>query len=127
VVTHDLGLAWNIADRIVVMYLGRVIEQGTTEEVLHRPKHPYTRALLSVVPEIERIEAVVLSGDIPDPTRVPEGCRFHPRCPALADGTAESAGVADDCRVTPLAVLPADAEHAAEHTAACHLVHARSG
>jgi len=122
VITHDLGLAWNIADRIVVMYLGRVIEQGTTEEVLHRPKHPYTRALLSVVPEIDRIEAVVLSGDIPDPTRVPTGCRFHPRCPALADGTAEAAGVADDCRATPLAVLPADRQHAA----ACHLVHTRT-
>ena len=53
VVTHDLGLAWNIADRIAVMYLGRVVECGTTEEVLGSPRHPYTQALLSVVPEIE--------------------------------------------------------------------------
>src|SRR4029453_7141793 len=55
VVTHDLGLAWNIADRIVVMYLGRVVEQGPTEEVLSEPQHPYTRALLSVVPEMEEL------------------------------------------------------------------------
>ena len=67
VVTHDLGLAWNIADRIAVMYLGRVVECGTTEEVLESPRHPYTRALLSVVPEIERIEPVVLSGRDPGP------------------------------------------------------------
>ena len=84
VVTHDLGLAWNIADRIAVMYLGRVVECGTTEEVLESPRHPYTQALLSVVPEIERLEPVVLTGEIPDPTRIPGGCRFHPRCPALA-------------------------------------------
>ena len=54
VVTHDLGLAWNIADRIAVMYLGRIVEQGTTEELLGDPRHPYTRALLSVVPESRR-------------------------------------------------------------------------
>ena len=59
VVTHDLGLAWNIADRIAVMYLGRVVECGTTEEVLTAPKHPYTRALLSVVPEIEELLSLI--------------------------------------------------------------------
>jgi len=117
VVTHDLGLAWNIADRIVVMYLGRVVEQGGTEEVLHQPRHPYTRALLSVVPEIERIEAVVLTGEAPDPTRVPSGCRFHPRCPALASGEADAAGVAGACREQDLAILAA----AGPHHAACHL------
>ena len=83
VVTHDLGLAWNIADRIAVMYLGRVVECGTTEEVLASPRHPYTKALLSVVPEIDYLEPVVLTGEIPDPSRIPGGCRFHPRCPAL--------------------------------------------
>ena len=85
VVTHDLGLAWNIADRIAVMYLGRIVESGPTEEVLARPRHPYTRALLSVVPEIDRVEPVVLRGEIPDPTRIPSGCRFHPRCPLVFD------------------------------------------
>ena len=118
VVTHDLGLAWNIADRIAVMYLGRVVECGTTEEVLEAPQHPYTRALLSVVPEIERIEPVVLEGEVPDPTRIPGGCRFHPRCPALADGTAEAAGIADRCRTAALPVLSATGDH----RAACHLV-----
>jgi peptide/nickel transport system ATP-binding protein len=119
VVTHDLGLAWNIADRIAVMYLGRVVESGPTEQVLGSPQHPYTKALLSVVPEIERIEPVVLQGEIPDPTRIPAGCRFHPRCPALLDGTAAAAGVEGGCRRTPLPVLPADPEG---HHAACHLV-----
>ena len=117
VVTHDLGLAWNIADRIAVMYLGRVVECGTTEEVLTAPKHPYTKALLSVVPEIDYLEPVVLTGEIPDPSRIPSGCRFHPRCPALADGSAERAGVAEACRTKPLDVLPATGEH----RTACHL------
>jgi peptide/nickel transport system ATP-binding protein len=117
VVTHDLGLAWNIADRIVVMYLGRVVEAGATEEVLNAPKHPYTRALLSVVPEMRQLEAVVLTGETPDPTAIPPGCRFHPRCPAYADGTARDAGILDACRTVPLEVLPSQGPHAA----ACHL------
>ncbi len=121
VVTHDLGLAWNIADRIAVMYLGRVVEAGPTEEVLRDPQHPYTRALLSVVPEIDQMEPVVLRGEVPDPTRIPSGCRFHPRCPALADGAAEAAGVADDCRRTALEVLPVGGGH----DVSCHLVAAR--
>ena len=123
VVTHDLGLAWNIADRIAVMYLGRVVECGTTEEVLESPRHPYTRALLSVVPEIERLEPVVLKGEVPDPTRIPQGCRFHPRCPAYADGTATAAGVADDCRRTALPVLTATDSH----VASCFLSGLRQG
>ena len=117
VVTHDLGLAWNIADRIMVMYLGRVVESGTTEEVLLSPRHPYTRALLSVVPETDRLEPVVLQGEIPDPTRIPPGCRFHPRCPQLADGTAAGVGVDEACRTLPLEVLPSDRAH----LCACHL------
>jgi peptide/nickel transport system ATP-binding protein len=117
VVTHDLGLAWNIADRIAVMYLGRVVELGTTEEVLAAPKHPYTEALLSVVPEIDRLEPVMLTGEIPDPTRIPAGCRFHPRCPKVEAGLAAEAGVEADCRATSLPVLPA----AGDHLVACHL------
>ena len=121
-VTHDLGLAWNIADRIAVMYLGRVVESGPTEKVLTDPQHPYTQALLSVVPEIEGLEPIVLQGEIPDPTRIPSGCRFHPRCPALASGEADA--VADACRGTALEILPADPEG---HRCACHLVAARTG
>ncbi len=81
VVTHDLGLAWNVADRVAVMYLGRIVEEGPAEEVLTDPKHPYTRALLSVVPETRQMEQQILTGETPDPTRIPSGCRFHPRCP----------------------------------------------
>jgi oligopeptide/dipeptide ABC transporter ATP-binding protein len=123
VVTHDLGLAWNIADRIAVMYLGRIVESGPTEQVLADPSHPYTRALLSVVPESHDLEPVVLAGEPPDPTRMPAGCRFHPRCPQLALGEAAAAGVDGDCRTASLPVLPASKEHAA----ACFLSAARQG
>jgi len=113
VVTHDLGLAWNIADRIAVMYLGRIVEVGDTEEVLSAPKHPYTRALLSVVPEIDQLEPIVLAGETPDPARIPRGCRFHPRCPALLQGEAATAGVEGDCRTKSLPVLDATGDHRA--------------
>jgi oligopeptide/dipeptide ABC transporter ATP-binding protein len=89
VVTHDLGLAWNIADRVAVMYLGRIVEMGTTEQILENPRHPYTRALLSVVPEARRMEQQILSGEIPDSKRIPSGCRFHPRCPLFRSGSLD--------------------------------------
>ncbi|TQK51496.1 oligopeptide/dipeptide ABC transporter ATP-binding protein [Streptomyces sp. SLBN-118] len=104
VVTHDLGLAWNIADRVAVMYLGRIVESGTVEDVLTSPRHPYTRALLSVLPEAS-VPPVVLTGEPPDPTRIPPGCRFHARCQVLASGEAERAGVAEKCRTGVLEVL----------------------
>jgi oligopeptide/dipeptide ABC transporter ATP-binding protein len=107
VVTHDLGLAWNIADRVAVMYLGRIVETGPADEILRAPRHPYTRALLSVLPEAEIDEPVVLTDEPPDPTRIPPGCRFHPRCPVLRSGAAAEAGVDGDCRTTPLPVLSA--------------------
>jgi oligopeptide/dipeptide ABC transporter ATP-binding protein len=113
VVTHDLGLAWNIADRIAVMYLGRIVEVGSTEEVLGRPQHPYTRALLSVVPELEEIRPIVLVGETPDPARIPSGCRFHPRCPALQSGEAAANGIDDKCRRDDLPVIPATGDHRA--------------
>jgi peptide/nickel transport system ATP-binding protein len=91
VVTHDLGLAWNIADRVAVMYLGRIVETGPTEQILEDPRHPYTRALLSVVPETREMEQQILTGEIPDPARIPAGCRFHPRCPLLQSGTLPEA------------------------------------
>ncbi|MFJ6519765.1 oligopeptide/dipeptide ABC transporter ATP-binding protein [Streptomyces filamentosus] len=119
VVTHDLGLAWNIADRVAVMYLGRVVETGPVESVLTAPRHPYTRALLSVLPESEAAP-VVLSGEPPDPARVPGGCRFHARCQVLASG--EAAQVADRCRTEPLPVLRAGG---GERGVACHWATAR--
>jgi oligopeptide/dipeptide ABC transporter ATP-binding protein len=114
VVTHDLGLAWNIADRVAVMYLGRVVETGTVEEVLTDPKHPYTKALLSVVAESDA-EPVILSGETPDSAAIPSGCRFHPRCPLLASGEAERLGIAERCRTADPAPLPAEGRHAACH------------
>lgn len=123
VVTHDLGLAWSIADRIAVMYLGRIVEIGDVRQVLTDPQHPYTRALVSVLPDSPVAEHIVLSGEPPDATVVPGGCRFHPRCPVLADGRAEAAGVADDCRRTDLPVLAADAP---QRQVACHYASAGS-
>ena len=123
VVTHDLGLAWNIADRIAVMYLGRIVEQGTTEELLAAPRHPYTRALLSVVPESSHLEPQILSGEAPDPTRVPPGCRFHPRCPVVASGEAARLGIEQRCRGEDLALAPVPgAAPGSAHAAACHAV-----
>ncbi|MFJ1643280.1 MULTISPECIES: ABC transporter ATP-binding protein [unclassified Streptomyces] len=104
VVTHDLGLAWNIADRVAVMYLGRIVETGKVEQILTAPRHPYTQALLSVLPE-SGAEPVILTGEPPDPSRVPSGCRFHARCQVLASGEAERAGVAEACRTQDLPVL----------------------
>ncbi|MET9812043.1 ABC transporter ATP-binding protein [Streptomyces sp. NPDC006355] len=104
VVTHDLGLAWNIADRVAVMYLGRIVETGAVEQVLTAPRHPYTQALLSVLPEAPGAP-VILTGEPPDPSRVPSGCRFHARCQILASGEAERAGVGDACRHQDLEVL----------------------
>lgn len=98
IVTHDLGLAWTVADRVAVMYLGRIVEIGPTEEVLLRPLHPYTKALLDVVPEAEGIDRPILSGEPPDPTRMPGGCRFHPRCPVVASGEAAQLGIEAACR-----------------------------
>lgn len=117
VVTHDLGLAWNIADRVAVMYLGRVVESGTVEEVLTNPRHPYTQALLSVLPEGGVEDRVVLTGEPPDPTRIPGGCRFHARCQILASGEADRVGIADRCRGEDPGILPAGT---GTHVAACH-------
>ena len=118
VVTHDLGLAWTVADRVAVMYLGRIVEIGPTEEVLQRPRHPYTKALLDVVPEAGGIERPILTGEPPDPTRVPGGCRFHPRCPVVASGRAAELRIEERCRTEDLALM----DVGEPHFAACHLI-----
>ena len=117
IVTHDLGLAWTVADRVTVMYLGRIVEDGPAEEVLTNPLHPYTRALLAVVLEAERTERPILAGEPPDPTNIPMGCRFHPRCPEVASGNAERAGIIGRCTGED----PALTEIRPGHRAACHL------
>jgi oligopeptide/dipeptide ABC transporter ATP-binding protein len=83
-ITHDLSTAAHFADRIAVMYLGRIVEQGPAKDVVRNPQHPYTKALLSVVPKPdprERSTPQILQGETPNPVSVPGGCRFHPRCP----------------------------------------------
>ena len=83
-ITHDLSVIQHIGDRIVVMYLGKFVETGTTEEVFFNPAHPYTRALLSARPTFDpstRKNRTILEGDVPSPINPPAGCAFHPRCP----------------------------------------------
>ena len=123
IVTHDLGLAWTVADRVAIMYLGRIVEIGPAEDVLLRPEHPYSKALLDVVPEPGGLERPILTGEPPDPTRIPPGCRFHPRCPVVASGRAAELGIEDRCRTEDLALL----DVAPEHSSACYEAFARHG
>ena len=90
-ITHDLSLAWVIADRIAVMYLGKIMEIGPAETVIRSPRNPYTQALVSVSPSPDppdagtRARRTILEGETPDAAHVPTGCRFHPRCPVAFD------------------------------------------
>jgi oligopeptide/dipeptide ABC transporter ATP-binding protein len=110
-ITHDLSTAAHFANRIAVMYLGRIVEEGPAREVVTNPKHPYTKALISVVPQRDpraAAEPHILRGETPNPIAVPAGCRFHPRCPIAIP----------DCRATdPELRVPAGAR--AGHLAAC--------
>ena len=87
-ISHDLSVIRQIADRIAVMYLGRVVELGDSESIYEHPKHPYTAALLSAVPRASRggRERIVLTGDVPSPVDPPQACVFHPRCPRFHEG-----------------------------------------
>jgi oligopeptide/dipeptide ABC transporter ATP-binding protein len=90
-ITHDLSLAWVIADRIAVMYLGKIMEIGPSESVIRNPRNPYTQALVSVSPSPdpptagERAQRTILKGETPDAAFIPTGCRFNPRCPKVFD------------------------------------------
>jgi peptide/nickel transport system ATP-binding protein len=82
-ITHNLGVVEYLADEVAVMYLGRIVERGKTQEVFQNPRHPYTQALLSAIPKIDHRtggEKIRLAGDIPSPRNPPVGCHFHPRC-----------------------------------------------
>ncbi|HTR93963.1 MAG TPA: ABC transporter ATP-binding protein [Trebonia sp.] len=117
-VTHDLSLAWVVADRIAVVYLGRIVEIGAATEVIKNPRHPYTQALVSVIPVPETVpagaarrERVLLTGEAPSAARIPSGCRFHPRCPLY-----RTLGEPEQCRTADPAPLPVTRTH----QAACH-------
>ena len=113
-ITHDLSVVGYIADRIAVMYLGRIVEQGSAEDVLKHPVHPYTRALMESAPSIDRDgvgKRNHIIGEVPSPVAPPSGCPFHPRCP-LAE---------PECRVK----LPEFFELSGTHLVACHKIKGR--
>src|SRR5579864_1078443 len=110
-ITHDLGVIAQMADRVMVMYLGRVMEQGPVEAIFHDPRHPYTQALLQSIPRLTstpRDRLPVISGSIPHPLNQPRGCPFHPRCPHAMPGTCDTH-------------VPAPRELSPGHLAACFL------
>ncbi len=111
-VSHDLSVVRHVADRIAVMYLGKIVELSDRDELYAAPKHPYTKALLSAIPipdpQIEkRRRRIILSGDLPSPIKIPSGCRFHTRCPMAQDICSE---------IEPVY----EAKEGHEHYAACH-------
>lgn len=108
-VSHDLGVVEHVSDRVVIMYLGRIVEMAETEELFSAPRHPYTEALLNEVPSIEHrcVDFTPIKGEIPSPLNPPSGCHFNPRCP-LAE---------DICRVE----RPALREVGPNHLLACHM------
>ncbi len=113
-ITHDLSTAAHFADRICVMYLGRIVEEGPAKEVVRNPQHPYTKALISVVPKRDPRDATkpqILTGETPNPVSVPPGCRFHPRCPIATDV----------CRTTDPQLETARESATPDHRAACLL------
>ena len=108
-ITHDLSVVRYLADRVSVMYLGRIVEEGTNAEIFDDPRHPYTRALLSAVPQIDETvrRKIVLGGDVPSPVTPPAGCHFHPRCP--------------DARPECSAAYPEPVSFGSTHTCRCIL------
>ena len=108
-ISHDLGVVEHLSDRVVIMYLGRVVESAPAEEIFSRPNHPYTQALLRQVPRLEtrKTDFQPIVGEIPSPLAPPPGCHFHPRCPHAMPVCKERA--------------PALREVGSAHLSACHL------
>jgi oligopeptide/dipeptide ABC transporter ATP-binding protein len=118
-VSHDLSVVRHVADRIAVMYLGRIVETGTSDELFSAPAHPYTQALISAIPlpdpRKERArERIILTGDVPSPANPPSGCRFRTRCPLFAAQLTASQRHRCTTDTPPLT------NHAQNHPVACH-------
>ncbi len=98
-ISHDLGIVRHIAQRVAVMYLGRIVEAGPVEAVIDNPRHPYTKALVSAVPRVgvTRGRRIVLSGEVPSPVNPPSGCPFHPRCPHAREACREAVPLLEPC------------------------------
>jgi oligopeptide/dipeptide ABC transporter ATP-binding protein len=121
-ISHDLSVIRQIADRIAVMYLGRIVELSDSESLYDLPRHPYTASLLSAVPRVDhtgvaRRQRIILSGDVPSPVAPPSGCAFHPRCPKARLLTGGQ-GVPEDCR-EDLPQLAGGEDGLRGHEAAC--------
>ena len=91
-ITHDMGVIAETADRVAVMYAGRIVEVGSVADVIHRPAHPYTQGLMGSIPSIvgERDELAQIDGTMPRLTAIPKGCAFHPRCPYVFERCRET-------------------------------------
>ncbi|MBF0280047.1 MAG: ATP-binding cassette domain-containing protein [SAR324 cluster bacterium] len=93
-ISHDISVVGYLSDRIAVMYLGEIVEQGPTKSLLSNPKHPYTQALLEAIPRVDHLERpprIVLKGDLPSPLNPPSGCKFHTRCPHVIEQCSQIA------------------------------------
>ena len=126
-VAHDLALVGHIADRVAVMYLGRIVETGSAESVYANPLHPYTRCLLSAVPvpdpdeEARRVRQMPL-GESPNPANPPSGCHFHPRCPKKQTLTTEQQRLCIEKSPILNEVMLYDKTDKIPHSAACHFI-----
>ena len=110
-ISHDLSVVRHIADEVAVMYLGNIVEIAPADQLFSNPQHPYTQALISAIPQVEkekRVNRIILKGDIPNPADAPTGCYFHPRCPIAIDKCSS--------------VTPALKISGTNHLTSCHLV-----
>ncbi len=115
-IAHDLAVVEHISQRVMVMYLGKIVETAAAKNIIREPQHPYTQALISAIPEVDpesKRQRIILPGDVPSPIHPPPGCPFHPRCPVAEER----------CKTN----IPPLREISSRHRAACHLAKQNSG